>query len=72
MAETQALRAQQAPKETVLWVQRGSDAESAQWIEYRVPTEEGMLVLDALHWVQAHLAPDLNLNWLRTPRTPTA
>jgi len=29
-------------------------------MEYRVPTEEGMVVLDALHWVQAHLAPGLD------------
>src|SRR5438876_7016013 len=49
--------------ETILWVMRGSERESARWIEYRLPTEEGMVVLDALHWVQAHLAPDLAVRW---------
>ncbi len=49
--------------ETILWVLRGTEQESAGWVEYRLPTEEGMVVLDALHWVQAHLAPDLAVRW---------
>ena len=49
--------------ETILWVQRGSDTEPTRWVEYRVPTEEGMVVLDALHWIQANVAPDLAVRW---------
>ena len=32
-------------------------------MEYRVPVAPGMVVLDALHHVQAHLAPDLAVRW---------
>ena len=28
-----------------------------------MPVEEGMVVLDALHWIQAHAAPDLAVRW---------
>src|SRR5207249_1440438 len=31
--------------------------------EFEVPVEEGMVVLDALHWTQAHAAPDLAVRW---------
>ena len=31
--------------------------------EYSVPVQEGMVVLDALHWIQAHRAPDLAVRW---------
>jgi len=31
--------------------------------EYRVPMEEGMVVLDAMHWIQGHLQPDLAVRW---------
>jgi succinate dehydrogenase / fumarate reductase iron-sulfur subunit len=31
--------------------------------EFVVPVEEGMVVLDALHWVQGHAAPDLAVRW---------
>lgn len=31
--------------------------------EYRVPVAPGMVVLDALHYVQAHQAPDLAVRW---------
>src|SRR5580698_944792 len=31
--------------------------------DYRVPLVPGMVVLDALHWVQAHQAPDLAVRW---------
>ena len=29
----------------------------------RCPVEEGMVVLDALHWIQGHAAPDLAVRW---------
>src|SRR6185369_11759524 len=28
-----------------------------------VPIEPGMVVLDAIHWIQAHKAPDLAVRW---------
>src|SRR5436309_12863636 len=31
--------------------------------EYRVPVATGMVVLDALHYVQKHQAPDLAVRW---------
>jgi len=31
--------------------------------EYRVPIEEGMVVLDSMHWIQGHLEPDLAVRW---------
>jgi succinate dehydrogenase / fumarate reductase iron-sulfur subunit len=32
-------------------------------VDYRVPIAPGMVVLDALHYVQSHLAPDLAVRW---------
>ncbi len=46
-----------------LRVFRGSPGSSGRLVDYDVPVEEGMVVLDALHWVQAHLAPDLAVRW---------
>jgi len=31
--------------------------------EYSVPVGEGMVVLDAMHWIQGHKAPDLAVRW---------
>jgi len=31
--------------------------------DYRVPLAPGMVVLDALHYIQGHLAPDLAVRW---------
>jgi succinate dehydrogenase / fumarate reductase iron-sulfur subunit len=31
--------------------------------EFDVPVTEGMVVLDALHWIQANAAPDLAVRW---------
>ena len=42
---------------------RGSDSEPWAYAEYDVPVEEGMVILDAIHWIQAHLAPDLAVRW---------
>lgn len=44
--------------EVVLIVFRGG-REGGHPIEYRVPLVPGMVVLDALHYIQSHLAPDL-------------
>ena len=35
----------------------------ATFVEFDVPVEDGMVVLDALHWIQAHEAPDLAVRW---------
>ena len=42
---------------------RGSPKEPGTFAEFEVPVEEGMVVLDALHWIQAHAAPDLAVRW---------
>jgi succinate dehydrogenase / fumarate reductase iron-sulfur subunit len=49
-------------REAVVRVFRG-DASGGQEVEYRVPVEPGMVVLDAIHWIQAHRAPDLAVRW---------
>jgi succinate dehydrogenase / fumarate reductase iron-sulfur subunit len=46
-----------------LRVFRGTPETEPTFEEYDVPAEEGMVVLDALHWVQAHDAPDLAVRW---------
>jgi succinate dehydrogenase / fumarate reductase iron-sulfur subunit len=48
--------------EAILHVYRG-DATSGSEVEYRVPVETGMVVLDAIHWIQGHMAPDLAVRW---------
>jgi succinate dehydrogenase / fumarate reductase, iron-sulfur subunit len=45
-----------------LRVWRGN-AEGGELVSYRVPVREGMVVLDAVLWVQANLAPDLAVRW---------
>ncbi len=42
---------------------RGSDTEEWRYVDFDVPVEEGMVVLDALHWIQANEAPDLAVRW---------
>jgi succinate dehydrogenase / fumarate reductase iron-sulfur subunit len=46
-----------------LLVHRGTAEEGGAFAEYHVPVEEGMVVLDALHWIQANVAPDLAVRW---------
>ena len=46
-----------------LRVFRGDPGEPGHFDEFDVPVEEGMVVLDALHWVQGHEAPDLAVRW---------
>ena len=45
-----------------LQIWRG-DASGVELISYRVPVREGMVVLDAVLWVQANLASDLAVRW---------
>ncbi len=49
-------------KEATLRVFRG-DSKGGQTVDYRVPIAPGMVVLDALHYIQGHLAPDLAVRW---------
>jgi succinate dehydrogenase iron-sulfur subunit len=46
-----------------LRVFRGESDGPTRYDEFVVPVEEGMVVLDALHWVQGHAAPDLAVRW---------
>src|SRR5207245_3933192 len=39
------------------------DADAGELVEYQVPIAPGMVVLDALHYIQAHHAPDLAVRW---------
>jgi len=39
------------------------DAKAGELVSYRVPVREGMVVLDAVLWVQANLASDLAVRW---------
>src|SRR5205823_14224248 len=39
------------------------DARAGELVSYRVPVREGMVVLDAVLWVQANLASDLAVRW---------
>src|SRR5258707_3402392 len=39
------------------------DREQGEVVDYRVPIAPGMVVLDALHYIQAHQAPDLAVRW---------
>ena len=46
-----------------LRVFRGSPGEEGHFDEFDVPVGEGMVILDALHWIQGHAAPDLAVRW---------
>jgi succinate dehydrogenase / fumarate reductase iron-sulfur subunit len=48
--------------DAILKVFRGT-REGGAPVEYRVPVAPGMVVLDALHYIQAHQAPDLAVRW---------
>ncbi len=46
-----------------LSVFRGTPKTAGTFEEFDVPVEDGMVVLDALHWIQSHEAPDLAVRW---------
>jgi succinate dehydrogenase / fumarate reductase iron-sulfur subunit len=48
--------------QATLRVSRGGPEGSAP-AEFKVPIAPGMVVLDALHYIQGHLAPDLAVRW---------
>lgn len=39
------------------------DSSGGELKEYTVPVETGMVVLDAIHWIQANGSPDLAVRW---------
>lgn len=45
-----------------LRVYRG-DASGGSFKDYSVPVEEGMVILDAIHYIQANIDPDLAVRW---------
>ena len=49
--------------EAKLRVFRGAPRTEPRFDEFDVPVESGMVVLDALHWIQGHAAPDLAVRW---------
>ena len=49
-------------KEAALRVFRG-ETTGGKTVDYRVPLAPGMVVLDALHYIQGHVAPDLAVRW---------
>jgi succinate dehydrogenase / fumarate reductase, iron-sulfur subunit len=48
--------------DAVLNVFRGNGS-GGQAVDYKVPIAPGMVVLDALHYIQGHLSPDLAVRW---------
>jgi len=48
--------------EATLRVYRG-DRENGQAVDYKIPLTEGMVVLDAIHSIQANQSPDLAVRW---------
>jgi succinate dehydrogenase / fumarate reductase iron-sulfur subunit len=46
-----------------LKVFRGEAGGPSRYEEFDVPVVEGMVVLDALHWIQGNEAPDLAVRW---------
>ena len=48
--------------DAVLRVFRGT-RDGGELVDYRVPIAPGMVVLDALHYIQGHLAADLAVRW---------
>lgn len=51
-----------AAQERRFMVFRG-DSSAGEMIEYSVPVLEGMVVLDAMHWIQARVEGDLAVRW---------
>ncbi len=49
-------------REVTMRVFRG-DKRGGEEVEYKVPVDTGMVVLDAIHWIQGHQAPDLAVRW---------
>ncbi len=51
-----------AGSELKMMVWRG-DASGGEFVEYKIPAQEGEVVLDVIHRIQATEAPDLAVRW---------
>src|SRR3974390_322753 len=51
-----------AGRKVKMKVYRGT-GDSGDFQDYEVPVEEGMVVLDAVHWIQQNKAADLAVRW---------
>jgi succinate dehydrogenase / fumarate reductase iron-sulfur subunit len=49
--------------DATLRILRGEGPGGGEVVDYKVPIAPGMVVLDALHYIQGHLAPDLAVRW---------
>jgi succinate dehydrogenase / fumarate reductase iron-sulfur subunit len=49
--------------DATLRIFRGEGPTGGQAVDYKVPIAPGMVVLDALHYIQGHQAPDLAVRW---------
>jgi succinate dehydrogenase / fumarate reductase, iron-sulfur subunit len=49
-------------REAKMKVFRG-DANGGTYSDYNVPVEDGMVILDAIHWIQREVEPDLAVRW---------
>ncbi|MBU6423807.1 MAG: succinate dehydrogenase/fumarate reductase iron-sulfur subunit, partial [Chloroflexi bacterium] len=54
---------EQGRREATVRVFRGEDRTSGQFVEYTVPVDPGMVVLDVMFRVQQMRAPDLAVRW---------
>src|SRR5579872_5144208 len=50
-------------REAKVRVFRGDNFASGEFKDYAVPIEEGMVVLDAIHWIQREKEPELAVRW---------
>jgi len=57
--------ASEKPKTVKLRVQRGigNDVSTVRYDSFEIPREEGMVVLNAIHYIQAHVDPSLSARW---------
>jgi succinate dehydrogenase / fumarate reductase iron-sulfur subunit len=62
-AQSSAADAGAATATAHLRVFRGEPGSPTRYEAFDVPVEEGMVVLDALHWIQGNGAPDLAVRW---------
>ncbi len=58
-----AVPAEAAGATATLRVFRGEAGQDTRFEDFAVPVQEGMVVLDALHWIQGNAAPDLAVRW---------
>ncbi len=49
-------------REAILKVFRGNQ-DGGEFKTYKVPVEEGMVVLDAIHYIQGYMEPELGVRW---------